>query len=145
MITEKTSCPINQTISLPLKEPTIKKLIRKTRELIKPTHCSIRFDVKVGKWAVLDKNNEPTRHFEYGIMENVRFSSATVQEGYGCGSKSTSIGIATGDLRQDTYGSDVMGYHNMSFKGGNFIGEDGLAIREASSLRLLTERRALYK
>lgn len=128
-------------------EHKTKRLIRRLKELVKPTHASVRYDSTANKWAVLDKDSNPIRHFEHGVMTDVVFSTAKVEgQRVGCGGSSSSIvGIATGSLRQDTYGSDAIGYSNLSFDGHQFINDQGNLLTSAKSLRLLENRRALVK
>lgn len=132
-------------------EGKVKVLVRRLKEEFKPTHCMIRFDTEKQMWAELDSAFKPKRHFHYGIMSNVSFRSQPVIKHIagGCGSRghdeTTYIGIAEGDLVSNTYGSDSVGYKNISFKEGAFAGENGEKLGTASKLRLLENRRSLYK
>lgn len=130
-------------------EHKLKKFVRKLKEQIKSTHCIIRYDTNVSKWAILDKHFQPIRHFDYGVMVNVNFRPQRVSRpSVGCGSglRHDIIGIAEGDLRENYYGNDAVGFSYMSFEDGNFINADTRQIiKSANVLRLMSERRALYK
>ena len=129
----------------PKKESPVMKLVRRVKEKFRPTHASVRFDIYANppRWGVLDDKHEAVRHFEYGVMENVEFSSYQNVNLKGCAGMN--VGVATGMLRQDTYGNDSVGYENLSFNGRNFVNAKNEVITRASKLRLLENRRALYK
>jgi len=130
-------------------ESKTKKLIRRVIEYVKPTHARIRYDSMLKKWAVLNKDNTPHHHFEFGVMVNVTFKIEKVK-GYDplrCSNIDELVGVAEGDLQENYYGNDGAGFHHMSFdKSNGFIDEDtGAKLTKTSTLRLMTERRALYK
>lgn len=131
-------------------EGKVKVLVRRLKEEFKPTHCMIRFDTDKQMWAELDAQFKPKRHFHYGIMSNVSFRSQEIRTkitgcSYDMGDNISYIGIAEGDLVSNTYGSDSVGYKNISFKEGAFAGENGEKLGTASKIRLLENRRSLYK
>jgi len=131
-------------------EHKIKKFIRRFKESVAPTHCRIRFDTMVGKWAVLNNDNTSNHHFDYGVMTNVVFEVKHLS-GYDpqrCSQINEYIGIAEGDLRENYYGHDATGFRHINFdkKSGAFLdAETNQPIARASILRPMTERRALYR
>lgn len=126
-------------------EGKFKKIIRRAKEAVKPTYCWVRFDANKNMWAELDqKDLMPKRHFHYGVMTNVVFEPTKI-DSYGCGGDSSWAGIAKGDLVSNSYGNDAIGFHNLNFYDGVFRGEDGGEIKNAKVLRLLENRRSLYK
>lgn len=64
----------------------------------KPQTVKVRWDLSVGKWGVLDKNNESkfVRNFDRGIMTDVIFDNEYTRHQSGCGG--TYSGIAVGRL-----------------------------------------------
>lgn len=99
------------------------------------------------RWAVLKDDNTPHHYFEYGVMTNVTFHTAKLgnYDTLLCGSNRTA-GIAEGDLRENFYGNDGVGFAHMSFDGNSFVDESThKPIQRANVLRLMTERHALYK
>lgn len=134
--------------SKPITEHPVKRFIRRAKQLVAPTHCRIRYDTMRNQWAVLTDNNSAHHHFTHGVMTNVVFSTAVTFnydrlrcEGGGM------IGIAEGDLRENYYGNDASDFNHMSFdKINGFIdAHSGAPIKSAQVLRLMSDRRALYK
>lgn len=128
-------------------EHKVRRYIRRAIELVKPTHCRIRYDTMQNKWAVLTDKNTVHHHFAYGVMVNVKFAVESIK-GYDnlrC-ANTENVGVATGDLRENYYGNDGAGFSHLSFNGTNFIDENThVPIKQAQVLRLMSERRALYK
>jgi len=144
VIQEAPACVVKQDAAVPdLHEGSFAKLLRKVKDAIAPEFARVRYDANRKAWAVLDNDNEPIRHLDYGVMEHVVFEAIDMKVP-GC--HGMFMGVAKGYLRSNTYGKDSMGYRNMSFDGrGAFRNTDGDQIKSASSLRLLQDRRALYK
>ena len=141
-ITNVITCKSLQTKTIT--EHKLKKFIRRIKEAVKPTHARVRYDGYARKWAVLDAQNNPIRHFEYGVMTNVRFSSATGYNYNVCGQGP--IGVAEGDLVENSYGNDASGFSHMGFHNGAFSNDqNNTPLKEAKVLRLMQDRRALYK
>lgn len=120
-----------------------KALVRRLIQKFKPVQASIRYDVTKNLWAVLDKDHNPIRHFRHGFMENVTLANVTVRIGTGCGAHSTSIGLASGTLREGIYSPNLVGLSNLSFKDG-FRDEHNRPLAFVHELQLLPDRRALY-
>jgi len=130
----------------------VRKLLRRIKQTIKPTHCCIRFDTMTKQWAVLDLTNpsEPgvIRHFEYGYMTNVSFRTQKVSSAQLC-LYGELIGIAEGDLIEGSYGPsgamENIGWKNLAFSRDGFRNTDGQVITRASALRIMSARQAVYK
>jgi hypothetical protein len=131
-----------------IKDGAVKKLVRKVIQKVKPLHCHVRWDSMKNMWCILDMKNpkapEAIRHFETGIMRNVRFSVATVTSNSLC-VYNQSIGIAEGDLIENSYGDDGLGFRNLGFNGAQFSDANGNKLEGASVLRLMDARTSLYK
>lgn len=131
---------VERTSSTPI------RFIRRLKQrFIKSTHCSVRYDSSIGKWAVVDSQFAPIRHITTGLLSKVSFSVRELSTRSGCGSSPTSIGLATGDLIEEFLGVDHFGFKNLSFNGEAFLDERGNPISSAQTLRLLPNRKALYK
>lgn len=120
-----------------------KALVRRLIQKFAPMQASVRYDADKNLWAILDETNKPIRHFRHGFMENVRLSTVTVRVGSGCGAHSSSIGLASGTLREGIYSPSLIGLRNLSFKNG-FVNEYSEPLAFVSQLQLLPDRRALY-
>ena len=121
------------------------KVVRKVKQKYNPTQARVRWDTKIGAWAVLDHRNKPIRHFHYGFMTDVKFSSQEVEEYVGCGSSTTTtIGVADGQLVENCHGDQVDGFKNLEFKNAKFQSE-GQPIHAASVLRLMSNRTAVFR
>lgn len=120
-----------------------KALVRRLIQKFKPVQANIRYDVTKNLWAVLDDKNEPIRHFRHGFMESVTLETISVRIGSGCGAHSTTIGLATGTLREGIYSPNLVGLSNLSFKDG-FRDEHNRPLAFVRELQLLPDRRALY-
>jgi hypothetical protein len=123
------------------------KLVRRITQHIKPTHCKVRWDSMVNKWAILtgDGNNiSLVRHFEYGYMTNVKFTplKATIPQICIYGEY---IGIAEGDLVENDHGNEAQGFINIGFNGKQFEDAGHNPITEAKYLRLMSGRTALVR
>lgn len=140
-----TTCTIE---TKPKIEHKVKRFVRRMKEGIKPTHARIRYDTMANKWAVLNDDNSAHHHFTHGVMTNVTFVTQKLQ-GYDvlrCGYINANIGIAEGDLRENYYGNDAEGFTHMGFDPqGGFTDGNGKPITRATVLRVMTDRRALYK
>lgn len=138
-----------------LDKPTVevKKTTKpaKAPEPDKGTKVHVRYNGDGKCWAVVDpeNNGKPIQNFTYGIMEDVEFRTISISEwaGLGCGSarKTNQVGAAYGYLKVDTHGKDFSGFHNMGFNGSQFTNEDQEPLTTARKLRLMPDRRALYK
>jgi len=119
----------------------------KTVDAVKQVH--VRYDASCGSWAVVDDKGKPVAHFTHGVLQDVTFEAISVENTVrlGCGSetRSESIGVATGTLFMNTHGKDFSGFHNLGFNGQQFVNEDGEPLTSVHKLRLMPERRALYK
>jgi hypothetical protein len=137
----QTSCPT-------IKDGAVKKTIRRVIQKVKPLHCHIRWDTMKNMWCILDMKNpdapEAIRHFHYGVMKNVSFSVRKVTSNSLCVYNQT-IGVAEGDLVENTYGNEGVGFKNLGFNGTTFLGGDGEELKSASVLRLMDARTSLYK
>ncbi len=132
----------------PIVEGSFRQAVRRVRQAVIPTKACVRYDAGVGMWAVLDENYKPVRHFLNGVMTGVTFRSERVTKKVpGCGNETTSafVGIAEGTLKENTYGTDHVGYRNLKFKEGHFQSYDEQEIRQAPVLALMPERHAMYK
>ena len=109
----------------------------------------VRYDASCDRWAVVDNTGKPTRHFEFGVLVDVQFTTATTTEmvRLGCGSEArkNTVGVASGTLMEGVHGRDFVGFHNLGFNGDAFVDEDGNPLTSARKLRLMPGRRALYK
>lgn len=148
----ETCAIVPQVAPAPKLDKPLKKLVRRVKQVVLPTHARVRYDTETSRWAVLDKSNMPVRHFEYGLLTNVRFSTAVVSKtvARGCLGTETehvNIGIAEGDLVENTFGTDMLGFENLRFDhlDGTFRRFDSVVIREAKVVRLLPDRKAVYK
>lgn len=149
---ETSSCAIvPQVKPTPKLDKPLKKLVRRVKQAVLPTHARVRYDTETSRWAVLDSSNMPVRHFEYGLLTNVKFSTAVVSKhvARGCSGdyENVNIGIAEGDLVENTFGTDMLGFENLRFDhlDGTFRRFDSVVISEAKVVRLLPDRRAVYK
>lgn len=110
-------------------------------------NAKVRFDTNAGKWAIVSKDG--VRHFEFGIMENVKFTKEVVskQESWGCGTKTVdqSVGFAHGRLTENVTGRWTIGFHNIQFTDQGFAGADHVALESCKVLKLTANRKALYK
>lgn len=146
-LVKASTCPGKPTVKI---EPLYKKILRRAQEIIKPTYAYVRYDATVGKWAVVDHKASalrPIRHFEFGVMKRVEFYSQHVSEYLGCGQYSNgyAAGVAKGYLYTNTHGNDITGFNNLSFDEGVFRNQSGEAVTKAAVLRLMPDRRSLYK
>lgn len=145
------SCKVTKTHITPpkTKESIITKTLRKV-QLIKG---SVRYDINKGEWALLDQNFNPVKHFTHAVMKDVTFRAEKITSKVkhtGCGGAweenvESFIGVATGYIRENSYGTDGHGFHNLRFDGTNFMDEAGSKLEKAEVVRLMPERRALYK
>lgn len=114
-----------------------------------PTKEMVRYDASCDRWAVVDAQGKPTRHFEFGVLVDVTFETASTSEKFrlGCGSetRTSTVGVASGTLHENTHGRDFSGFKNLGFNGVAFVDEDGAPLASARKLRLMPGRRALYK
>jgi hypothetical protein len=123
------------------------KLVRRIKQSIKPTHCKVRWDSMVNKWAIMDgplDKLQLVRHFEYGYMTNVKFYPMNTTIPSICVYSQT-IGIAEGDLVENDHGSEVTGFVNIGFNGQQFEDASHNPITEAKYLRLMSGRTALVR
>lgn len=106
----------------------------------------VRYDVTLDKWALLDSDLNPKQHFIIGVMKNVVFSSAKkIVKGTGCGgNREENIGLATGDLYLHKVSDNPLA-HNLAFRDGQFVDNNGAVLSTADEVILMSERRALYK
>ena len=98
---------------IPRGESALRGFVRRILQTVKPSQARVRYDAAVNMWAVLDENNQPVRHFAYGYIESATLESITVREGHGCGARSTSIGVASGALREGVYAPDLQNPQNI--------------------------------
>lgn len=142
------SCVLPMNACPTIKDGAIKRTVRRVVQKIKPLHCHIRWDSMKNMWCILDMKNPDSpvavRHFDTGIMRNVKFSVRTVTSNSLC-VYSQSIGIAEGDLVENSYGDDGIGFRNLGFNGSQFSDADGNKLEGASVLRLMDARTSLYK
>lgn len=141
---------MNKNISCALTKAAKKKdvnALHKLLQRVKPTatKASVRYDVNAKHWAVLDKQNNPTQHFDTAIMENVSFRSCEVKEYIGCaGHKTTFIGIADGDLYLHRHAGNLVGAQNLHFKDGKFRDSNDCELKTVAKIAILPDRRAIY-
>lgn len=124
-------------------EKVVNKVIVKRLKL---RNVSVRYDASANSWAIIDATTyTPKRHFSHGIMTGVTFKPAKVRIGAGCGSRDEWIGIANGDLIVESIGNDNHGWKNLCFNCGKFDDGSGGSIDKADQVRLMPDRRALWK
>lgn len=140
--TKAPSCYVQPTTPN-LSDSKPKALVRRLIQKFAPIQANIRYDVTKNLWAILDENHNPLRHFRHGFMENVSLATITIRIGSGCGAHSTTIGLASGILREGIYSSNLVGLSNLSFKDG-FRDEHNRRLVFVRELQLLPDRRALY-
>lgn len=127
-------------------ETAPKKLVRRLKEIIKPTHARVRYDTNAGLWAVLNDDQTVHHHFAFGLMRNVQFQVEESVVSSGCGgSRSSYAGIAEGDLQEHFHGTEVAGFRNLDFDGEKFVDDAKQQLKSASVLRLMGDRRAMYQ
>lgn len=121
------------------------RLVRRVIQKFAPIRdARVRYDREHNLWALLDEEDQPIRHFTHGFMEDVKFTTKTVRQGFGCGASSTEIGIAQGTLRESVYHPEVTSLQNLHFSHG-FCDPNGRQLHTASVLQLMPERRAVYR
>jgi len=141
-----TSCPVTPSVTSKVKIPNvIVKLVQRFNPKPIPNAC-IRYDKSVEMWAILDpkRSFETIQHFKMGVIENVKFETAKVLVGRGCGSRSDTFGLAYGDLYLHKASNDMVGAHNLGFNGSSFFNEDNMELKTASKVVLMENRRAVY-
>lgn len=128
----------------------VRRLIQKFAPV---SNARVRYDTEKSLWCLLDSENKPLRHFAFGYIENAVFSFAEIKKLVhvaGCGGgydreDTTTIGIATGTLREGVYHPSVRGLENLRFRGDSFLNGRDEVLRSASVLQLMPNRRALYR
>ena len=124
------------------------KQAQPTSKIIQQT-VNVRWNAECKQWSILDKNNKPRENFTHGIMKNVSFETIPVSEvrRVGCASETIhgTAGLARGELTIGTFGTSIQGWKNLGFDGASFTDTNGQPIESANELRLLPERRALYR
>lgn len=110
------------------------------------TNAKIRYDVALGKWALLDDNLEPKQHFTVGVMKNATFASVVKRvKGTGCGgAREENWGVATGDLYLHKVSDNALA-HNLAFKDGRFVDNNGHTITKADEVILMSDRKSMYR
>lgn len=111
---------------------------------------AVRFDSDTNSWAVLDTTTlNPIMHFDKGVIKNVTLTSHLIKTGMtGCGGGTHKyIGIATGKWAGETYKGKPVGFRNLSFSSlrQSFLNAEKLPMTKVKTIRLFTERRAVYK
>lgn len=111
----------------------------------------VRYDKDKKQWAAhQNPDTAPFCHFDTAVMENVEFKPQTTTERVyaGCGvykDGQVTIGFAIGDLYRNSHGGRALGGKNMGFDGVNFFdAETKEVLAEASAIRLMSDRRAVY-
>lgn len=110
----------------------------------KLTNVSVRFNSADSQWSVVDARNNPIQNFQQGMMTNVRFSTVSSGDAYGCGGRDY-VGIATGDLEINKTAKSPIGWRNIGFSDWEFRNAAGDVVKSAKSLRLMPSRRAMFK
>lgn len=92
---------------------------------------------------------EAVRHFDYGVMKNITFTSYPVTEErrHGCGGsiyKKTYVGVAVGELHIGEEAKSMKSAKNLKFGNNGFLDYKEQVILKAKQLAMTPDRRALY-
>jgi hypothetical protein len=105
---------------------------------------SVRYDGDKGKWAILDKDMNPTKHFSLAILRNVKFGTHKTESYSDCRASTDYIGVATGELFLGEVPASIENAENLTFTGkGGFKDYNGNSKESAKLLYLMADRRAV--